>query len=161
MRLVEATEGERWMHEAAEAARQARCTRAKCGCVVVRDGAVIGSGYNAPPKNDQSHCHCDTERAYGYKPQYDRTCCMHAEWRGILDALRRNPSKLEGAQLYFVRVDDQGEPQRSGEPYCTVCSRLALDSGIGEFVLWHDAGITAYDAAEYDARSYANLNAVS
>jgi len=43
---------------------------------------------------------------------------------------------------------------KSGKPYCTVCSRLALDNGIKEFVLWHTDGIKGYDTKEYNKLSY-------
>ncbi len=79
---------------------------------------------------------------------------MHAEWRAILDAQKRNPDKMSGSNLFFVRVDNEGNIKKSGQPYCTVCSRLALDTGIAQFYLWHEEGITAYDTNEYDKLSY-------
>jgi hypothetical protein len=56
--------------------------------------------------------------------------------------------------LYFTRVDEEGNIKKSGEPFCTVCSRLTLDAGIGEFILWHDQGITSYGTDEYNKLSY-------
>lgn len=134
-------------------AKKALCLRAKCGAVVVKDGTVVGVGYNAPPLDKEENRTCNAELGPG-KPKYDTTCCVHAEWRAIMDALRRNAEKLAGATLYFARVDDAGNTKRSGKPYCTVCSRLALDTGIGKFVLWHDEGICEYPTEEYNALSY-------
>ena len=48
----------------------------------------------------------------------------------------------------------QQRTSKAGKPYCTVCSRLAIDSGIVEFVLWHESGITAYPTDEYNDLSY-------
>lgn len=118
-----------WMREAAKVAEQALCHNAKCGAVIVRDGKVIGRGYNAPPLDSEHNRTCDSNVGPG-KPKFDRTCCIHAEWRAILDALRNSALKMTGSSLYFVRVDERGEMIRSGKPYCTVCSRLALDTGI-------------------------------
>jgi len=39
----------RWMNQATEVAGGALCFRAKCGTVIVKDGEIIGRGYNAPP----------------------------------------------------------------------------------------------------------------
>lgn len=142
------------MGKAAEVAQEALCLRAKCGTVIVQGDEVIGAGYNAPPLDDPANRTCLDEYTPG-KLKYDKTCCMHAEWRTILDASRRNPEKLRGARLYFIRVDDQGNIKKSGKPYCTVCSRFALDVGIGEFLLWHDEGIAAYPTDEYNRLSYA------
>ena len=146
-------EAEEWMREAAVVAKKALCLKAKCGTVIVKDGTIIGAGYNAPPHDAEEHRMCLTEHGPG-KPNYDRTCCMHAEWRAILDALRTNPNKVPGSKLYFVRVTDTGEIKKSGEPYCTVCSRLALDVGIAHFLLWHEQGVGEYPTSEYNQLSY-------
>lgn len=150
----EEQDGSKWMKEAAKIAEKALCLRAKCGTVVVKDGEVIGEGYNATPLDDLRNQICLDEYDFSGKPKYDHTCCMHAEWRAILDATKRNPEKLKGSKLYFTRVDEQGNIIKSEEPYCTVCSRLALDVGIAEFLLWHDAGICAYPTDEYNKISY-------
>lgn len=43
----------------------------------------------------------------------------------------------------------------AGKPYCTLCSKMALDAGIGEFVLWQTSGLAAYGTDEYNTLSYA------
>lgn len=40
---------------------------------------------------------------------------------------------LEGSILFFIRLDENDNPKRSGEPYCTICSKSALDVGISKF----------------------------
>jgi len=146
---------EYWFHEAAKIAAQALCKRDRCGAVIVKDDTVIGSGYAAPPQDDMENMKCHFEYpAEVRKPKSDRTCCMHAEWRAILDALKRNPEKVAGSTLYFTRVDDNGRILFSGDPYCTVCSRLALDAGISLFVLWQEGGVSVYDMMEYNDLSY-------
>ena len=142
------------MGEAAIKAKQALCLKAKCGAVIVNNGEVIGRGYNAPPLDKEENRTCLNEYSPSKKPNFDRTCCMHAEWRAIISALKKNPAKLVGSRLYFVRVDDKGEIKKSGKPYCTVCSRFALDTGVAEFLLWHDEGIASYPTDEYNKLSY-------
>lgn len=142
-----------WMMEAAKVAEKALCLEAKCGTVIVKDNQIIGEGYNAPPLDREENRTCKTRHGNG-KPKYDQTCCMHAEWRAILDALRRNGEKINDSILYFTRVNEQGEIKRSGRPYCTTCSRLALDVGIRTFVLWQPEGIREYRTDEYNRLSY-------
>lgn len=154
LKNVEETEGIGWMQEAARVAEKALCLKAKCGTVIVKNGEIIGEGYNAPPLDDVNHRMCLSEYAFPGKPNYDRTCCVHAEWRAILDAVKRNPDKIAGSQLFFTRIDEEGNIKKSGEPYCTVCSRMALDAGVLEFFLWHDNGICGYPTDEYNALSY-------
>ena len=146
-------EAMKWFEEAAKTAVRALCLNAKCGAVIVKDNEIIGEGYNAPPLDDEENRMCDKE-IINNKPNYDKTCCVHAEWRAITDALKRNPEKIFGAKLYFTRVDENGKILQSGQPYCTVCSRLALDAGIAKFVLWHENGICEYDTKEYNQLSY-------
>src|SRR5687768_16822602 len=100
----EEREAVQWMERAAEMARKALCLKAKCGTVIVKDGEVIGEGYNVPPLDDPRNRTCLDTYDFPNKPGYDRTCCMHAEWRAILDALQRNSEKIKDSRLYFMRV---------------------------------------------------------
>ena len=157
MRRVEASAAEAirpYFAAAAEAAKRAKCRRALCGTVIVKDGQIIGSGYNGPAFDDEANRTCDNLYDLSLKPKYDKTCCTHAEWRAILDACKSNPDKITGSTLYFMRVDGAGEFTDAGDPYCTTCSRLALESGISEFGLWNQDGADMYDTAEYNQKSY-------
>lgn len=141
---------EYFFNEAADQAKLATCTRAKCGSVIVQNKIIIGTGFNSPA-GSVSKCHLDLHESS--KPKSDRTCCMHAEWRAILDAISKH-TDLKGSILYFTRVDENGDMVKSGEPYCTVCSRFALDVGISYFALWHKEGIKIYETEEYNELSY-------
>ena len=74
--------------------------------------------------------------------------------RAIMDALKNNPRKIAGSRIYFIRLDIDGKMAKSGKPYCTICSKMSLDAGIGEFVLLHEEGICVYEAEEYNTLSY-------
>jgi deoxycytidylate deaminase len=146
---------EEFFKEAQKVAQQATCHRAHCGSVIVaKDGTIIGRGYNAPPNNDESQRMCDAELDKTIKQNNDKTCCVHAEWNAILDALKNHPTEVPGSTLYFMRVNEAGEFTEAGEPYCTVCSRLALQSGIESFGLWND-GPEMIDTKLYNQKSYA------
>jgi deoxycytidylate deaminase len=143
-----------YFEAAQKVAQQATCTRANCGSVIVaKDGSIIGQGFNAPPNNDESQRMCDVVLDKSIKQNNDKTCCVHAEWNAMLDALKNNPSKVEGSTLYFMRVNDEGQFTEAGEPYCTVCSRLALQSGIKVFGLWNE-GPQMIDTTIYNQKSY-------
>jgi deoxycytidylate deaminase len=138
-------------------ARRSLCLRSRCGALIVAGNDVIGKGYNAPPRDDLSHRMCNAVAASKTKPKSDRTCCVHAEWRAITAALATAAARVEGSTLYFARVDPEtGLLAPSGRPYCTACSRLALDVGIGHWVLWHGPveGVRIYEAGEYNRLSH-------
>lgn len=144
---------EQYFEEAVEVAGRSMCQRGRGGSVVVLGGEIIGRGYNAPPNDDEENRMCHTDYRTSSKPKSDRTCCVHAEWRAIFDALK-NKGDISGSSIYYTSIDENGEMRKSGKPYCTVCSRLALDNGIKECVLWHDGGIKAYNTKEYNKLSY-------
>ncbi len=122
--------------------------------LIVKLDKIIGSGFNGLPQNLESQRRCSYLKESYHEKVTDKTCCVHAEQRAIMDALRKNPDKLSGSRLYFVRLDDCGKPLRAGEPYCTICSKMVLDVGIDEFVLWHEKGICVYDSGEYNLLSF-------
>ena len=49
----------------------------------------------------------------------------------------------------------------AGDPYCTVCSRLTLEAGIAEILLWQQRGIVAITSYDYDRLSYAYYSPVN
>jgi deoxycytidylate deaminase len=140
---------------AALIATRALCRRAKCGAVIVKDGAIVGEGYNGPPLDDESQLMCTSSPDLEKKPKYDKTCCVHAEWRAVIDACRHNSDKLGGSVLVFMRIDEDGNFTDAGDPYCTPCSRLTMEAGIGEFALWNKGGADIYTSSEYNEASYA------
>lgn len=157
MKRIESEElGEmiQFFRAAAEVANEATCLRAHCGSVIIKDGRIIGSGYNGPPLGNESRRTCSEAWDYGKKPKYDLTCCVHAEWRAVIDACKNNPADISGSTLYFMRTDNRGNFTDAGVPYCTTCSRLVMESGVSEFVLWNNDGADVYQTEEYDALSY-------
>jgi len=148
----ELTLAKHYMDQAATLATFSCCLRSKCGSVIVKDNKLIGSGFNSPPLNiPLEQCIKDS-----LPPDFksDKTCCIHAEQRAIFDALATNPTKLPCSRLYFIRIDAENNKLYAGKPYCTICSKMALDTEIGEFVLWHKEGITVYNTKEYNDLSF-------
>lgn len=113
---------------AVEVARKATCGRSKCGSVIVRAGEIVGEGFNSPAGGLETRRRCSCSKSELDPKVTDKTCCVHAEQRAVMDALAKNPAKIAGSTLYFIRLDSEGNPKPSGEPYCTICSKMALDS---------------------------------
>lgn len=143
-----------YITKAVQIALSSTCKRAKCGSVIIFNEEIIGSGFNSPPGNIEEQRRCSYSKDSYHKKVTDKTCCVHAEQRAIMDALRKNPDRLAGSRLYFVRLDELGRPSRSGNPYCTICSKMALDVGIEEFVLWQNQGVCVYNTQEYNILSF-------
>jgi len=154
LRGEEERKGLEFLTIASTVALQAGCGRSRCGSVIVKDNKIIGRGFNSPPGDMEGQRRCSALKG-GYHPKVtDKTCCVHAEQRAIIDALKNHPEQIVGSRLYFIRLDNRDQPSRAGQPYCTICSKMALDLGIKEFVLWHEDGIAVYDTEEYNLLSY-------
>lgn len=143
-----------YIKKAAEIALKSTCGRSRCGSIIVKDDEVIGIGFNSPPQDKEEQRRCSYSKDSYHKKVTDKTCCVHAEQRAIMDALCNNHDEIIGSRLYFIRLDQEGKPSKAGNPYCTICSKMALDAGIKDFVLWHDKGISAYDTNEYNKLSF-------
>ncbi len=143
-----------FIDSAAKIAKQSTCERSKCGSVIVKDDQIIGKGFNSPANNLESQRRCKNNKDEYHKKVTDKTCCVHAEQRAIIDALKNHPNKLNGSKLYFIRLNKQDQPEPAGNPYCTICSKMALDAGIKEFILLHKEGEKAYNAEDYNKISY-------
>ncbi len=157
MRILEGAEEVEaigFLEQAVEIAQKASCQRSRCGSVIVKNGKLIGSGWNSPPGNLETQRRCSCEKTSCHPKVTDKTCCVHAEQRALFDALIKDPEKLKGSRLYFIRLDENNNISRAGQPYCTICSKMTLDLGVVEFVLWHEDGIGVYDTQEYNKRSY-------
>ncbi len=150
----EEKEGLEHIAEAVKVALSSTCERSRCGSVIINKGEIIGQGYNSPPQDDEEQRRCSTKKDSYHKKVTDKTCCVHAEQRAVMEALRNNPDKIVGSRLYFIRLDSEGKPFPAGKPYCTICSKMALDAGISEFVLLHEEGICVYDTKEYNTISF-------
>jgi deoxycytidylate deaminase len=143
---------------AANFARQhAACLRSKCGSVIIsKSGELIGHGWNSRPASGA----CVIVPEFCIKDKLsedfksDKTCCVHAEQRAIMNALRHHPMAIRGSRLYFIRLDETGNIEFAGKPYCTICSKMALDTGLAEFVLYHKEGLTVYGTMEYNTLSF-------
>lgn len=178
MNILEGEEknvAEQWFKHCVMAAMESTCLRHRCGAVIRKSEIsyyekiegkrydrmnmdvsdhLLSFGWNSPPRNLESQRRCLENKAKLHTKITDKTCCVHAEQRAIMEALKNNAGALPGARIYFARIDDEGNMVESGEPYCTICSKMALDVGIKEWVLWHPRGITLYDSEEYNKLSY-------
>lgn len=144
----------KYITQATQIALNSTCERARCGSVIVQNDKIIGSGFNSPPQNKEGQRRCSYSKDSYHKKVTDVTCCVHAEQRAIMNALRNNSDKIVDSRLYFIRLDKNGTPSHAGKPYCTICSKMALDVGIKEFVLWHEQGVCVYNTDEYNKLSF-------
>ncbi|PIZ31245.1 MAG: hypothetical protein COY40_02605 [Alphaproteobacteria bacterium CG_4_10_14_0_8_um_filter_53_9] len=152
MKQVTDARVEGWLEAAAEAARASVCCRRRCGSVLVdvASGDVLMGAENARPAGAPVHCD-PYALASGFKS--DKACCVHAEQRLVMQALREGVD-MAACDLVFTSVDAAGERLVSGKPYCTICSKMVLEAGVRGWILDHEDGPIWYEAGEYNALSF-------
>jgi deoxycytidylate deaminase len=142
-----------FISEAGKEAKKSICLRSNCGALIVKDEIIRGRGSNSPP-GDEKIPYCFKE----FLPKdfkSDKTCCIHAEKRAIDDCLYTfTRDVIKGSTLYFTRINGDKKIIPVDKPYCTMCSKDALDKGISKWVLFHQFGFVEYDAREYNEISF-------
>lgn len=150
----------KYLMEAGVAATYSNCLRSKCGAELVNKikgmERVIGRDFNSPPGDKALEVCLKNFLPEDFKS--DKTCCMHAEQRAITNAINSyKKSSVEGSTLYFMRLNLNDIIIPAGKPYCTICSKFALDNGVKNWVLLHKSGFYLYDADEYNEISFGRL----
>ena len=122
--MTRITRGKLYTQVAKLFAERSTCGRLQVGCVITRDGRIIATGYNGPPKKyepanfypfetQDGSCSCDTDLPC--------TKSIHAEANAIAYSAR-NGIALEGTTIYCTHSP------------CLKCSELIIQAGIKEVV---------------------------
>ena len=119
----------RFMRDALNAATMATCPRASVGCVLVRDGHGLVSGYNGASRGLP---HCTDVGCLMVDGHCLRSC--HAEQNAIATAARLGVS-VTGATCYSTH-----------QP-CTTCANMLINTGIVRVVYLNE--YTPADGGEF------------
>jgi dCMP deaminase len=145
----ELEETKEYLKEAVKEARKSRCVKSQRGAVLVKNGRIIGRGHNKTTLPDL--CNPCIREKISDNSRVELCAAIHAEQMAIIDAAL-NGKSIRGATLYHIKLK-KGKPVPSGEPSCTVCSRLICAAGI-KFVLWHENGYVIYEPREINELSF-------
>jgi len=102
-------------------------SRRRFGAILVKDDAIISTGYAGSVRGAQN-CGVDNiclKDLWGEEPykSYEHCCSIHAEMNCIINAARAGVSTI-GATLYLSEVND-----RMDRP-CFLCRRFIIQAGI-------------------------------
>ena len=121
-----------YMENAINWSKRATCLRKRVGCVAVRDGRIIATGYNGSPSG-APHC---TDEGCEIEIINERECCirtLHAE-QAIISFCAKNGIPLNGSDLYCTLSP------------CNACAKLIVNSGINNvFFLEKYTGLDGSD----------------
>jgi dCMP deaminase len=138
--------------------KRSPCIRRQFGAIIVREDAVVSTGYNGPARGVinclQAGCLKDEKDIPSYEG-YDHCPAVHAEENSIINAAR-NGSRVRGGTLYLAGQDyETGEPI-AGKP-CDRCKRTIINAGIEQVVTRNSEGtLIKKDVSDWVSRDTEN-----
>ena len=120
------------------------CLKRKYGAVIVKEDAVISTGYNGSPRGFENCCDigdCPRIRRNMHQGEGYGLCrAVHAEANALLNCSRQ---QTMGADLYLSSVNPQDGSVHHAKP-CPLCARLIIQAGIRNVILRKGEGAENY-----------------
>ena len=125
-------------------AYRSTCLKRKYGAVIVKEDAVISTGYNGSPRGFENCCDigdCPRIRRNMHQGEGYGLCrAVHAEANALLNCSRQ---QTMGADLYLSSVNPQDGSVHHAKP-CPLCARLIIQAGIRNVILRKGEGAENY-----------------
>jgi dCMP deaminase len=119
-----------YLNIALDVAARGTCLRRNFGAVIVKDDAIVSTGYSGAPRGLPNCCDlevCERDRrGIPSGERYELCRSVHAEMNAIINAGR---DKTLGATLYLSGFDVKTGELIDAEP-CFLCKRIILNAGI-------------------------------
>lgn len=116
-------------------AKRSTCLRRKYGAVIVKNDAIISTGYNGAPRGSENCCDRGScwrgDNNIPHGERYEECCAVHAEANAIIQASRND---MIGSTLYLAGMDENGKELPAPVP-CKICSKLIRNAGISFVVM--------------------------
>ena len=117
-------------------AERCTCLRRKFGSIIVKDDAIVSTGYNGAPRgrkncSDINFCMRD-KLNIPRGERYELCRSVHSEANAIINAPR---DMMMGATLYMACVSAVDGALMPGTNSCMMCKRLIINAGIEKVVI--------------------------
>jgi len=127
------------------------CLRRKYGAIIVKNDAIVSTGYNGPARGstncEEVGCIKEILNLPHYSG-YDYCPAVHAEENAVINAARNGNSVIDGT-LYLYGIDVKTNKPVAGMP-CPRCKRVLINAGIKEVVTIDENGnVTKYDVRNW------------
>ncbi|MCD6523274.1 MAG: dCMP deaminase family protein [Candidatus Diapherotrites archaeon] len=132
-------------------AERSPCIRRKFGAIIVRNDAIVSTGYNGPPRGGvncfEIGCLKDEMDIPSWRG-YDFCPAVHAEENSVVNAARHGTSVIGGV-LYIYGIDSKTGKPTISHP-CDRCKRVLINAGIKQVITMDENGnIVKYDVADW------------
>jgi len=156
---VRLSKDEYYLGIACAVAARSTCLRRKFGAIVVKNDAIVATGYNGPARGvvncAEVGCLKDETNMPEYKG-YDYCTAVHAEENAIINAARHGTSVL-GSTLYIYGTYAKTGELTEAQP-CDRCKRALINAGVAIVVIkLADGGVRKIDTNDWvyeDSENY-------
>lgn len=116
-------------------AERSTCLRKKYGAIIVKDDAIIATGYNGAPRgrkncNDLNFCMRE-KLQIPRGERYELCRAVHAEANAIISAPR---DQMLGSTLYQTCVSPEDGSIIGNICSCMMCKRMVINAGITKVI---------------------------
>ena len=120
-----------YLNIAREVAQRSTCFRVKIGAIIVRDDAIVSTGYVGAPRGtkdcfERGECLRD-KLNIPHGQRYELCRSVHAEQNAIINAARTGVSIL-GGDMYIWGEDKEGKIINAFP--CFICKKMIINAGI-------------------------------
>ena len=132
-------------------AERATCLRKKYGAIIVKNDAIVSTGYVGAPRgrkncSDISRCTRD-EMNIPRGERYEMCRSVHAEMNAVINASR---DQMLVEVLYLACMDAKTGELVSGTCCCMMCKRVVINAGIARvFVRETPEEFTVYNTSDW------------
>ncbi|MBN1413149.1 MAG: dCMP deaminase family protein [Spirochaetales bacterium] len=124
-----------YLHIAKDISTRATCLRRKFGAVIVKNDAIVSTGYNGAPRGCMDSltagwCYRE-EKQIPSGERYEMCRSVHAEQNAIIHAGRE---RTIDSTLYLSGVDAKTGRLSGIEP-CLLCTKMIINAGIRRTVV--------------------------
>ena len=128
---------EYYLSIAESVAARSTCLRRHYGAIIVKDDAIVSTGYNGAPRGDKN-CDdrgiCKREKlGVPHGERYELCSAVHAENNAVINAARSGVSVL-GGTLYIFGYDCIEQKIITAKP-CKMCMRVIQNAGIARIMV--------------------------
>jgi dCMP deaminase len=121
-------------------AERSPCSRRRFGAIIVKDDAIVSTGYNGPARGS-TNCEIGCIKELLNLPhgsRYEFCPAIHAEENAIINAARNGVSVI-GGTLYISGFDAKTLEKVEASP-CQRCKRVLINAGIKRAVIGLSCG---------------------
>lgn len=145
---------EYFMQIAKDVSERGTCLSAKGGCIIVRNGRILTTGYIGAPRKskdcmERGKC-LRREMNIPSGQRYEICRSVHAEQNAIINAAREGVD-IFGADMYLhMRKIHEGSDSTINAYPCFICKKMIINAGIKNFyAICEDGRIKRYSVEDW------------